>query len=48
MEKDKKKIIDTPMAKQQRERRKKFIEEHEKIGITVNDNMRGVYYCILK
>jgi hypothetical protein len=47
MEKTKKEIIDTPMARLQRERRKEFIERMKGRGITVNDNIRGIYYSLL-
>lgn len=47
MEKTKKEVIDTPMARLQRERRKEFIEKNKGRGIAVNDNIRGMYYCLL-
>ena len=47
MEKTKKEIIDTPIARLQRERRKEFVERTQNRGITINDNAHGIYYCLL-
>lgn len=47
MEKTRKETIEMTMAKFHREKRKEFIESIKNVGITVNDNIRGIYYCLL-
>ena len=47
MEKTRKEEIEITSAKLQRERRKAFLDKIKNVGITVNDNIRGIYYCLL-